>query len=93
MQTLRERGFINYYGMQRFGTASVPTQAIGLALLRSNWALASSLIMRPRGGDGDDTTEARELYRKGDVAGAEKAMPRRAVAESASTILYCCFTF
>ena len=29
MQSLRETGFINYYGMQRFGTTAVPTYQVG----------------------------------------------------------------
>lgn len=29
MNSLREIGFINYYGMQRFGTTAVPTYQIG----------------------------------------------------------------
>ena len=35
MISLREHGFINYYGMQRFGTvATIPTYEIGKALLQ-----------------------------------------------------------
>ncbi|KAH8830450.1 pseudouridine synthase [Flagelloscypha sp. PMI_526] len=37
LSILKAKGFINYYGMQRFGLASVPTHTIGLALLKSNW--------------------------------------------------------
>ena len=29
VQTLQRSGFINYFGMQRFGTAATPTHAIG----------------------------------------------------------------
>lgn len=29
MTSLRDTGFINYYGMQRFGTTAVPTYHIG----------------------------------------------------------------
>lgn len=29
MTSLQEVGFINYYGMQRFGTSSIPTHHIG----------------------------------------------------------------
>jgi tRNA pseudouridine13 synthase len=35
MISLRDNGFINYYGLQRFGTiATIPTYEIGLALLK-----------------------------------------------------------
>ncbi|KAG8225011.1 hypothetical protein J437_LFUL006022 [Ladona fulva] len=46
--TLKERGFINYYGLQRFGSTSVPTHHIGRALLRSDWKEAIELILKPR---------------------------------------------
>lgn len=29
MMSLKQTGFINYYGMQRFGTTAVPTQHVG----------------------------------------------------------------
>lgn len=40
MKSLQERGFINYYGMQRFGNSNiVPTHAVGRALLLCDWKL------------------------------------------------------
>jgi len=68
--------------MQRFGTASIPTHAIGLALLRSDWAKAVDLILRPRPGESPDVAEARRIWLE--EKNAEKAlglMPRRVVAE------------
>lgn len=29
MSSLRDTGFLNYYGMQRFGTTAVPTYMVG----------------------------------------------------------------
>ena len=29
MASLRDLGFINYYGMQRFGTSTIPTHHVG----------------------------------------------------------------
>lgn len=38
MTNLREKGFINYYGLQRFGSSSsVPTPEVGRALLLGQW--------------------------------------------------------
>ncbi|OIT35437.1 hypothetical protein A4A49_30459 [Nicotiana attenuata] len=48
---LGEHGFINYFGLQRFGSSSVPTHLIGAALLRGEWKAAVSLILDPREGD------------------------------------------
>lgn len=81
--TIRNHGFINYYGMQRFGTAPVPTHVVGLALLRSDWQLATTLLLAPRAGEHQDAELARDKWQHGDLDGALKAMPRRAVAERA----------
>lgn len=84
---LTSKGFINYYGMQRFGTAPIPTHVIGLALLQCNWALAAHLILRKREGENDDLFMGRDIWEKKGLAGvgeAVRAMPRRAVAERAS---------
>lgn len=83
MATLKDRGFINYYGMQRFGTAPIPTHVIGLALLRSDWDLAVKLILMPRAGEGDDVAHARQVFDEGKLDEAVRLMPRRAVAEKA----------
>lgn len=38
LTTLRDQGFINYYGIQRFGNSKeIPTHTVGLELLRGNW--------------------------------------------------------
>lgn len=84
IQTLSTLGFLNYYGMQRFGTAPIPTHVIGLALLQSNWALAAHLILRPREGEGEDVAYARQVCATGNFKEAAAIMPRRAVAEKAS---------
>ncbi|KAK9306222.1 hypothetical protein QLX08_002966 [Tetragonisca angustula] len=64
MISLREHGFINYYGMQRFGTvATIPTYEIGKALLQGKWNEAIDLILKPREGENDeDLVEARKIY-------------------------------
>lgn len=69
-------------GMQRFGTASVPTHAIGLALLQSDWQKAVSLIMRPRHGEHPDVEAGRNAFLvDGNIDKALELMPRRVVAE------------
>uniref|UniRef100_A0A674D8M3 Pseudouridine synthase 7 n=1 Tax=Salmo trutta TaxID=8032 RepID=A0A674D8M3_SALTR len=50
MTSLRETGFINYYGMQRFGTTAVPTHQVGKAILQDNWNEVIDLILKPRPG-------------------------------------------
>ncbi|GAA5958444.1 hypothetical protein JCM3765_007878 [Sporobolomyces pararoseus] len=81
MNSLRFNGFLNYYGMQRFGTAPIPTHLIGLALLRSEWELAVDLIMSERQGEQQEVTVARALWKQGEREEAKKLMPRRCTAE------------
>ncbi|KAJ3566416.1 hypothetical protein NP233_g7023 [Leucocoprinus birnbaumii] len=82
MNTIKHKGFINYYGMQRFGTASVPTHSIGLILLRSEWQKAVDLILSKRHGEHPDVVAAREAWLDhGDLERALELMPRRVVAE------------
>ena len=49
LQSLKDNGFINYYGLQRFGNSStVKTSDVGLALIKSDWKGAIEMILRPR---------------------------------------------
>ena len=69
-------------GMQRFGTASVPTHAIGLALLKSDWRRAISLILQKRHGEHPDVGAARDAWLLDrNLDRALELMPRRVVAE------------
>ena len=42
---LRERGFINYYGLQRFGSFSIGTEAVGLKMLQGDFQGAVDAIL------------------------------------------------
>lgn len=85
MQTLQETGFINFYGMQRFGNSSVPTHLVGLALLKSDWAEAARLILSPRDGDVPDMVSARNAWIVDkDASRALRLLPRWATAERSS---------
>ena len=100
MNTIKTKGFINYYGtplvfktsrstrsefvtgMQRFGTAAIPTHTIGLALLKSEWQRAVSLLLRVRPGEHPEVTAARQAWlEEGDLDKALELLPRRVVAE------------
>jgi tRNA pseudouridine13 synthase len=45
---LKANGFINYYGMQRFGTGSISTHTVGQHVLKGDWKEAINLILKPR---------------------------------------------
>lgn len=45
LDSLRDNGFINYFGMQRFGTFSVSTHLVGKEILNGRWKSAAELIL------------------------------------------------
>ncbi|XP_046665048.1 pseudouridylate synthase 7 homolog [Homalodisca vitripennis] len=74
-------GFINYFGLQRFGqSALVPTYTIGKAILKNDWKLAVELILKPRPGEScyRDVKEARDTWWKTrDASDALKPLTRK----------------
>ncbi|PKA64964.1 tRNA pseudouridine13 synthase [Apostasia shenzhenica] len=85
---LGRNGFINYYGLQRFGSGSVPTHLIGAALLRGHWKAAIDLILDSREGERSAIKEARKKYEQtGDADLMLRQLPHHMVAERA--ILQC----
>ncbi|XWS42491.1 hypothetical protein CRYUN_Cryun16bG0018400 [Craigia yunnanensis] len=83
-ESLGRHGFINYFGLQRFGSGSIPTHRIGATLLRGEWKAAASTILDPREGERNIISKAREYYKEtGDIEGTLKQLPRHLVAERA----------
>lgn len=83
-QSLTDNGFINYYGMQRFGTFSVSTHEVGKEILLSNWEKAAQLILSDQENVLPKSKEARQIWEKtGNAAEALKQMPRQCIAENA----------
>lgn len=56
---VKERGFINYFGLQRFGSGGAPTSEVGLAMLKEDWQGAVKLIMTPRLGENEATHQSK----------------------------------
>lgn len=78
------RGFINYYGLQRFGTSqTVSSHAIGTALLRGDYRGATELILNPRQEEGDVRAEAARRHWRdtGDASVSQQMFPSRYTAE------------
>lgn len=69
MENFRENGFINYFGLQRFGNcAEVPTYKVGIEILKNDWKKACILILKPREGDPYFMKKIREIWvRTGDA--------------------------
>ncbi|XP_016362573.1 pseudouridylate synthase 7 homolog isoform X1 [Sinocyclocheilus anshuiensis] len=83
MTSLRETGFINYYGMQRFGTTAVPTHRVGRAILQNNWKEVVDLILKPRpGAEKGYLVKCREEWaRSQDPEAALKKLPVKRCVE------------
>lgn len=45
IENLRERGFINYYGLQRFGTFSTRTDSVGVKMIQGDFKAAVEAIL------------------------------------------------
>ncbi|XP_034457065.1 pseudouridylate synthase 7 homolog isoform X1 [Hippoglossus hippoglossus] len=83
MSSLKQTGFINYYGMQRFGTTAVPTQNVGRAILRNDWNEVVDLILKPRpGAEKEFLVRCREEWAKSqDPEAALKKLPNKRCVE------------
>lgn len=65
LESLRDFGFINYYGLQRFGNCrKIPTYLIGKALLASEFKIACELILAERDGEPPHMTKMRKSYKE-----------------------------
>ena len=83
-KSLTENGFINYFGMQRFGTFSISTHTVGKELLAGNWEKAVELILSDQENVLPKSKEARQIWKETkDASLALKKMPRQCIAENA----------
>jgi tRNA pseudouridine13 synthase len=77
---LREHGFINYFGMQRFGKYH-DTHKVGICIIKGDFSGAVDIIMEPKSDEQPRTANAREkwarrfekIHDKADAADKEKA--------------------
>lgn len=82
LANLKSTGFVNYYGMQRFGTSTVPTHITGLFILQGKWGEAADSILSLREGEHPDCVRGRLAWLEDeDLEKALELMPRRCVAE------------
>ena len=80
LSALQRVGFVNYFGLQRFGaTDAAATHKLGVALLRSDFQSAIEMILgASRGNEWAEETAARELWKSSkDAAAVLAILPRR----------------
>ncbi|CAL5229719.1 g13095 [Coccomyxa viridis] len=83
-EALRSKGFVNYFGLQRFGAGVNATHHVGRELIKGNWKEAVRLLMSGHEGERADSAQARKLFLEDeDIAGALKQMPRHQTVERA----------
>lgn len=83
-ESLRQNGYINYFGLQRFGTYSVSTHVIGKEHLRLNWRKAAELLLSDQERVLPESKEARKVWEEThDASQALPLMPARCFAEHA----------
>ncbi|KAJ8576920.1 hypothetical protein ON010_g2285 [Phytophthora cinnamomi] len=84
VQSWSEHGFINYFGLQRFGTKAIATHEIGRAILQRDHKRVVDLLLSPQEGDATKIREARQAFQDNqDVGAALKALPPYLIAERA----------
>ncbi|CAH6722312.1 multisubstrate pseudouridine synthase 7 [[Candida] jaroonii] len=82
-ETLKTKGFINYYGMQRFGTFSISTHTLGVKLLNDDWKGFVDLLLAEQDVVDPGSEESRKIWSEtSNPSFALKKMPRRCVAEN-----------
>ncbi|OWB56087.1 hypothetical protein B5S28_g1978 [[Candida] boidinii] len=82
LKSLSEDGFINYFGMQRFGTFSISTHQIGREILKSNWKEAVELILAEQEVVFPKSIEARKIWKNTkNPTETLRKMPRKCSAE------------
>lgn len=81
-KSLQSKGFINYYGLQRFGTFSISTHELGIKILQEDWKGAVELILSEQEIVAPESIEARACWAETrDPSLTLKKMPRRCTAE------------
>lgn len=61
VESVRETGFINYFGMQRFGKFC-DTHKTGMAVVRGDYEAAVNIIMQAKEGEREDVIRGREIW-------------------------------
>lgn len=75
-RALAESGFINYFGLQRFGQGDKSrSHDIGRAAFRGEWKAAVDMMFESRDGERAEIVKVKELYAQGSYKDAAKLAP------------------
>ena len=72
---LLQYGFINYFGLQRFGKGGTKSHIIGKALYLSEWKMACDMLFTTVPSDRQEIQDVKKLYHSNDYKQALKIIP------------------
>lgn len=78
---LQKSGFINYFGLQRFGKGGSGSHQIGAALLKGQWNQAVDMLFTFREGDRDEVHGAKQAYQDKHYKLARDLLPPQMYSE------------
>ena len=83
LAALDATGFINYFGLQRFGNSEAfATHRLGIGLLKNDYQQVLEMILAPREGERPDERAVRDVWTSTqDAAAALKILPRHMSVE------------
>lgn len=82
--SLKNQGFINYFGLQRFGTFSISSHVLGQCILSGNYDGCVSKLLSPQDITSPDSRDSRNVWATTqDASKALELMPKRCAAEYA----------
>lgn len=83
-ESLQKNGFINYFGMQRFGSFSISTHEFGKLILNENWQEFVELLLSDQESVAPGSIEARKIWKQTrDPYQTLNKLPHYFVAETA----------
>ena len=74
-------GFLNYFGLQRFGKGAVLSDKIGREIFFQNWERAIRMMFVPREGDRTEISAAKEAFNAGNYSQALALLPSQMYSE------------
>jgi tRNA pseudouridine13 synthase len=80
-EAVRQSGFVNYFGLQRFGRGGTGSHLIGREALRGQWRGTVELMFTSRAGEREDILRGKEAFQEGRYADAKQLLPRSMYSE------------
>ena len=80
-KAIGDSGFVNFFGLQRFGSGGTKSHHSGLALLRQDWKLFVEMLFASREGDRPEVASMKEAFYQKDYKKALAMTPMKMPAE------------